>query len=157
MDAKMNKTDLQIVADQTKRLLNNIIPDHVVRKLQVNQVYSEDHQMVGVFFATITNFLELYEENFESGKEFIRCVKSVFQWYFLSDSSSLTKKLFLCSAVVMMTIFRVLNEVITDIDELLERDAYQNHIEKIKTIQSTFMGASGLQLSRSTNSDRLVF
>ena len=72
MDAKMNKTDLQIVADQTKRLLNNIIPDHVVRKLQVNQVYSEDHQMVGVFFATITNFLELYEENFESGKEFIR-------------------------------------------------------------------------------------
>ena len=55
-----------------------------------------------------------------------------------------------------MTIFRVLNEVITDIDELLERDAYQNHIEKIKTIQSTFMGASGLQLSRSTNSDRSV-
>ena len=78
MDAKMNKTDLQIVADQTKRLLNNIIPDHVVRKLQVNQVYSEDHQMVGVFFATITNFLELYEENFESGKEFIRCVSSLF-------------------------------------------------------------------------------
>ena len=72
MDAKSNKAELQTVALQTKRLLNNIIPDHVVRQLQKNQVYSEDHQMVGVFFASITNFLELYEENFESGKEFIR-------------------------------------------------------------------------------------
>ena len=54
----------------------------------------------------------------------------------------------------ILNLNRVLNEVITDIDELLERDEYQNHIEKIKTIHSTFMGASGLQIGRSSDADR---
>ena len=44
--------------------------------------------------------------------------------------------------------FSVLNEVITDIDELLDKPEYQEHIEKIKTISATFIGASGLQASR---------
>ncbi|XP_026313788.1 adenylate cyclase type 9 [Hyposmocoma kahamanoa] len=38
---------------------------------------------------------------------------------------------------------RVLNELIADFDELLERSEFQ-HVEKIKTIGSTFMAASGL-------------
>lgn len=38
---------------------------------------------------------------------------------------------------------RVLNELIADFDELLERPQFQ-HVEKIKTIGSTFMAASGL-------------
>ncbi|XP_072941422.1 adenylate cyclase type 9 [Epargyreus clarus] len=38
---------------------------------------------------------------------------------------------------------RVLNELIADFDELLERREFQ-HVEKIKTIGSTFMAASGL-------------
>lgn len=38
---------------------------------------------------------------------------------------------------------RVLNELIADFDELLERLEFQ-HVEKIKTIGSTFMAASGL-------------
>ena len=46
--------------------------------------------------------------------------------------------------------------MITDIDELLERKEYQQHIEKIKTIHSTFMGASGLQVGRTSDTDRLI-
>lgn len=38
---------------------------------------------------------------------------------------------------------RVLNELIADFDELLERPQFR-HVEKIKTIGSTFMAASGL-------------
>lgn len=38
---------------------------------------------------------------------------------------------------------RVLNELIADFDELLEKPEFQ-HVEKIKTIGSTFMAASGL-------------
>ncbi|XP_028028441.1 adenylate cyclase type 9 [Bombyx mandarina] len=38
---------------------------------------------------------------------------------------------------------RILNELIADFDELLERPQFQ-HVEKIKTIGSTFMAASGL-------------
>lgn len=59
-------------SDTSQRLLDNIIPNHVVAVLRNNHVYSENHDLVGVFFANITNFLELYEENYESGKEFIR-------------------------------------------------------------------------------------
>ena len=43
-----------------------------IYKSELDQVYSENHELVGVFFASITNFLELYEETFDSGKEFIR-------------------------------------------------------------------------------------
>lgn len=40
-------------------------------------------------------------------------------------------------------VFRVLNELIGDFDELLDRPEFR-HVEKIKTIGSTFMAASGL-------------
>ncbi|CAH1266798.1 ADCY9 [Branchiostoma lanceolatum] len=39
---------------------------------------------------------------------------------------------------------RVLNEIFSDFDDLLEKEEYAMHIEKIKTIGSTFMAASGL-------------
>ncbi|XP_078684997.1 adenylate cyclase type 9-like isoform X2 [Branchiostoma floridae x Branchiostoma belcheri] len=39
---------------------------------------------------------------------------------------------------------RVLNEIFSDFDDLLEKEEYARHIEKIKTIGSTFMAASGL-------------
>ena len=52
--------------------------------------------------------------------------------------------------------FRVLNEVISDIDELLDKEAYKTSIEKIKTISATFMGASGLQIDDGTGGDREI-
>lgn len=42
---------------------------------------------------------------------------------------------------------RVLNEVIGDFDELLNRSEF-SHVEKIKTIGSTYMAASGLNPDR---------
>ncbi|XP_078603088.1 adenylate cyclase type 9-like isoform X2 [Branchiostoma floridae x Branchiostoma japonicum] len=39
---------------------------------------------------------------------------------------------------------RVLNEIFSDFDDLLQKEEYARHIEKIKTIGSTFMAASGL-------------
>ena len=55
-----------------------------------------------------------------------------------------------------MLFFRVLNEVISDIDELLDKEAYKTSIEKIKTISATFMGASGLQIDDGTGGDREI-
>ncbi|XP_032511663.2 adenylate cyclase type 9 [Danaus plexippus] len=48
---------------------------------------------------------------------------------------------------------RVLNELIADFDELLERQEFQ-HVEKIKTIGSTFMAASGLNPDLRARSSR---
>ena len=45
--------------------------------------------------------------------------------------------------------------MITDIDELLEKEAYRTKIDKIKTISATFMGASGLQNQREVALDAI--
>jgi len=94
-------------------LLENFIPPHV-RQTMKNQtsVYSKTHRKVGVVFGSITNFNELYDEDYEGGIEFIR----------------------------------VLSELISDFDDLLDKEEY-NQIDKIKTIGTTMMLASGLNVS----------
>lgn len=47
----------------------------------------------------------------------------------------------------------MLSELISDIDELLEKERYSNYIEKIKTTSATYMGASGLNLNLSEADD----
>lgn len=51
--------------DQADWLLTNIIPQHAVESLKTNTKYSENHDQVAVVFASITNWNEMYEENFE--------------------------------------------------------------------------------------------
>ena len=73
-------------------------------------------------FASLVNFNELYDESYMGGKEFLRCGP--------------------CSPWILIT-SRVLNELISDFDELLDQPDFRN-VEKIKTIGATFMAASGL-------------
>jgi len=95
--------------NQADWLLHNIIPDHVSDQLKKVAKYSENHKDVGIVFASLVNFNELYDESYMGGKEFLR----------------------------------VLNELISDFDELLDQTELRN-VEKIKTIGATFMAASGL-------------
>lgn len=106
-EAKMNKA-------QADWLLESIIPRHVIAELQEEKLYSRNYENVGVIFASIVNFADFYEENFEGGKECIR----------------------------------VLNELVGDFDDLLQRHEF-SEVEKIKTVNgSTFMAASGLNNSQ---------
>ena len=106
-EAKMNKA-------QADWLLESIIPRHVIAELQEEKLYSRNYENVGVIFASIVNFGDFYEENFEGGKECIR----------------------------------VLNELVGDFDDLLEKPKF-SEVEKIKTVNgSTFMAASGLNNSQ---------
>jgi len=95
--------------NQADWLLHNIIPNHVSDQLKKSAKYSENHKDVGIVFASLVNFNELYDESYMGGKEFLR----------------------------------VLNELISDFDELLDQSEFRN-VEKIKTIGATFMAASGL-------------
>ncbi|MBN3281783.1 ADCY9 cyclase, partial [Polyodon spathula] len=113
VEADLHRAKIQTMRDQADWLLRNIIPYHVAEQLKVTQSYSKNHDNVGVIFASIVNFSEFYEENYEGGKE--------------------------C--------YRVLNELIGDFDELLNKQQYSN-IEKIKTIGATYMAASGLNTSQ---------
>ncbi|XP_041973413.1 adenylate cyclase type 9 [Aricia agestis] len=119
--ANRDKQRVQNMRNQADWLLHNIIPRHVAEQLKNTAKYSENHRDVGIIFASIVNFNEMYDESYLKGKEYLR----------------------------------VLNELIADFDELLERPQFR-HVEKIKTIGSTFMAASGLnpdlrQASRDTH------
>ncbi|CAI5445983.1 unnamed protein product [Caenorhabditis angaria] len=116
VQARRDTESMQIVRDQADWLLNNVIPAHAVESLKTDTKYSENHQSVAVLFAAITNWNDMYEENFEGGREFLR----------------------------------VLNEVIGDFDEQLDRPEF-THIEKIKTIGAAYMAASGLNPERKKN------
>lgn len=107
--ANRDKQRVQNMRNQADWLLHNIIPRHVADQLKNTAKYSENHKDVGIIFASIVNFNEMYDESYLKGKEYLR----------------------------------VLNELIADFDELLEKPQFQ-HVEKIKTIGSTFMAASGL-------------
>ena len=107
--AARDKTRVESMKNQADWLLHNIIPKYVADQLKTTAKYSQNHEYVGIIFASIVNFNELYDESYLKGKEYLR----------------------------------VLNELIADFDELLEKPEYSN-VEKIKTIGSTFMAASGL-------------
>lgn len=111
------KQIMQENKDQADWLLHNIIPSHVSEVVRKTSKYSKNHKDVGVIFAAIVNFNEIYDESFEGGREFIR----------------------------------VLNELVSDYEELLDDIRFKD-VEKIKTISSTFMAASGLyEVSRAQN------
>eukprot|EP00117_Sycon_ciliatum_P000726 scpid26236/ scgid6679/ Adenylate cyclase type 9; ATP pyrophosphate-lyase 9; Adenylate cyclase type IX; Adenylyl cyclase 9 len=116
--AQVHYCEIEDLKAQADQLLSNIVPDHVVLELQQSQTYSEDHELVGVVFANITNFTDFYSESYEGGLECIR----------------------------------VLNELISDVDDMLESEEF-SCIEKIKTIGSTYMCASGLNQSDSSSRD----
>lgn len=107
--ANQDKVRVQHMKNQADMLLHNIIPKHVAEQLKNTAKYSENHREVGIIFASIVNFNEMYDESYLGGKEYLR----------------------------------VLNELIGDFDELLSRREFKC-VEKIKTIGSTFMAASGL-------------
>ncbi|XP_026668836.1 adenylate cyclase type 9 isoform X2 [Ceratina calcarata] len=107
--AARDKTRVQSMKNQADWLLHNIIPKYVADQLKTTAKYSQNHKAVGIIFASIVNFNELYDESYLRGREYLR----------------------------------VLNELIGDFDELLEKPEFAN-VEKIKTIGSTFMAASGL-------------
>jgi len=53
-------------------LIQDMFPKHVSESLKSHKHCSKNYEMVGVLFATIVNFHEFYEENYEGGLECIR-------------------------------------------------------------------------------------
>ena len=104
-----DRRKIQNLKNQADWLLHNIIPRHIAESLKKSAQYSENHRQVGIIFASLVNFNELYDESYMGGKEYLR----------------------------------VLNELISDFDEILDRAEFRN-VEKIKTIGSTFMAAAGM-------------
>ncbi|GFN85380.1 adenylate cyclase [Plakobranchus ocellatus] len=116
--ATEEKTGMLELQRQNSRILCNLLPEHVANhflQLQTSnhmELYSQQYNKVGVFFASIPNFSDFYVE-LAANNQGVECL-------------------------------RVLNEIIADFDELLDLPYYQG-VEKIKTIGSSYMAASGLK------------
>ena len=119
IEASARRRLTRIRKAQADWLLYNIIPDHVARQLRKTGKYSQNHECVGVIFASIVNFRD-FQLNTPN-----------------SDEESL----------------RILNVIITEFDALLDKEQFSS-IEKIKTIGSTYMAASGLTLDTRSESKK---
>ena len=117
LTAAHDKAEVQRLEGQADWLLHQIIPSHVAKIIKEEAKYSENHRDVGVVFASIVNFNDLYDETYHDGREYMR----------------------------------VLNEIISDMDDLLKK---YTSVEKIKTIGSTYMAASGLNSSQRSEAER---
>lgn len=98
---------------QAEWLLFNIIPQHVAYKLRTTGKFSQNHECVGVMFASIVNFQQFLHNDENKGEDSLR----------------------------------LLNIIISEFDTLLEKDKFAS-VEKIKTIGSTYMAASGLNTAQ---------
>lgn len=127
-EALDNKEGVENLRHRNERLMQNILPIHVIDHfLKIDnkdetELYSRSYQSVGVIFASIPNFASFYtEESYNKGG--IECM-------------------------------RVLNEIISDFDEVLQEPRF-SLIEKIKTVNSCYMAASGL-IDKEVNSPDVV-
>ncbi|KAK3749981.1 hypothetical protein QZH41_007301 [Actinostola sp. cb2023] len=75
--AAKDKKKSQAHKEQVDWLLFSLFPKHVSDALKVSDHYSRNYDEVGVMFASIVNFADFYEENFEGGKECIRVLNEL--------------------------------------------------------------------------------
>lgn len=76
-EAPKDKRKAQMHKEQAAWLLESIFPKHVADALKLSSHYSRNYENVGVIFASIVNFSDFYEENFEGGKECIRVLNEL--------------------------------------------------------------------------------
>ncbi|KAK6315321.1 hypothetical protein J4Q44_G00148500 [Coregonus suidteri] len=125
--ATEEKEEMEELQAYNRRLLHNILPKDVAahflaRERRNDELYYQSCECVAVMFASISNFSEFYVE-LEANNEGVECL-------------------------------RLLNEIIADFDDthfpiillssqIISEDQFRQ-LEKIKTIGSTYMAASGL-------------
>ncbi|KAK6297522.1 hypothetical protein J4Q44_G00321050 [Coregonus suidteri] len=124
LQAQQEVEDMRELREHNGYLLNNILPSHVARH----------------FLERGRNNEELYSQSYEEVGVMFASVAGFTDYY--------EKKEIKHEGVDSL---RLLNEIIADFDELLE-EFYFHDIEKIKTIGSCYMAASGLSPDRQSQS-----
>ncbi|XP_012285023.1 adenylate cyclase type 2 [Orussus abietinus] len=122
---RVEQDEVETMRGINKILLENILPAHVA-----------DH-----FLATRTN-QDLYHERYNSIAVMFASIPNYKEFY---DETDVNKQGLEC--------LRLLNEIICDFDKLLLKPKFSG-IEKIKTIGSTYMLASGLSPGKEGSDER---
>uniref|UniRef100_T1J4X6 adenylate cyclase n=1 Tax=Strigamia maritima TaxID=126957 RepID=T1J4X6_STRMM len=118
---RVEQEDVETMRGINKILLENILPAHVADNFLANSRRKD----VGEH--------ELYHESYSSVAVMFASIPNFKEFY---DETDVNKQGLEC--------LRLLNEIICDFDKLLLKPKFSS-VEKIKTIGSTYMAASGLQ------------
>lgn len=123
---QVEQEELETMGSINKILLENILPAHVAERFLVNNSLTQ----------------ELYHESYTSVAVMFASIPNYKEFY---DETDVNKQGLEC--------LRLLNEIICDFDKLLLKPKFSG-IEKIKTIASTYMAASGLQPGKEEKGDK---
>nr|XP_034831481.1 adenylate cyclase type 2-like [Maniola hyperantus] len=122
---KFEQEEVETMRGINKILLENILPAHVAQH----------------FLTSVASKEELYHERYSSIAVMFASIPNYKEFY---DETDVNKQGLEC--------LRLLNEIICDFDKLLLKPKFSS-IEKIKTIGSTYMIASGLRPGKEEQTD----
>ncbi|XP_056270668.1 adenylate cyclase type 1 isoform X2 [Pseudoliparis swirei] len=114
--AEEERCDMEKVKLDNKRILFNLLPAHVAQH----------------FLMSNPRNMDLYYQSYAQVGVLFASIANFNDFYIELDGNNMG-----------VECLRLLNEIIADFDELMDKDCYRD-IEKIKTIGSTYMAAVGL-------------
>ncbi|XP_006832323.1 PREDICTED: adenylate cyclase type 1 [Chrysochloris asiatica] len=116
VQAEEERHDMEKVKLDNKRILFNLLPGHVAQH----------------FLMSNPRNMDLYYQSYSQVGVMFASIPNFNDFYIELDGNNMG-----------VECLRLLNEIIADFDELMEKDLYKD-LEKIKTIGSTYMAAVGL-------------
>uniref|UniRef100_A0A3P9LPS3 adenylate cyclase n=1 Tax=Oryzias latipes TaxID=8090 RepID=A0A3P9LPS3_ORYLA len=114
--AEEDRNDMEKVKLDNKRILFNLLPAHVAQH----------------FLMSNPRNMDLYYQSYSQVGVLFASIANFNDFYIELDGNNMG-----------VECLRLLNEIIADFDELMDKECYRD-IEKIKTIGSTYMAAVGL-------------
>ncbi|XP_072108109.1 adenylate cyclase type 1-like isoform X1 [Mobula birostris] len=129
VQAEEERDDMERVKLDNKRILFNLLPAHVAQH----------------FLLSNPRNMDLYYQSYSQVGVMFASIPNFNDFYIELDGNNMG-----------VECLRLLNEIIADFDELMDKDCYKD-IEKIKTIGSTYMGAVGLVPTTGTKAKRSIY
>ncbi|XP_075442546.1 adenylate cyclase type 1 isoform X4 [Ascaphus truei] len=129
MQAEEERDDMERVKLDNKRILFNLLPAHVAQH----------------FLMSNPRNMDLYYQSYSQVGVMFASIPNFNDFYIELDGNNMG-----------VECLRLLNEIIADFDELMDKECYRD-IEKIKTIGSTYMGAVGLVPTTGTKEKKSIY
>ncbi|XP_030652051.1 adenylate cyclase type 1 [Nomascus leucogenys] len=126
--AEEEREDMEKVKLDNRRILFNLLPAHVAQH----------------FLMSNPRNMDLYYQSYSQVGVMFASIPNFNDFYIELDGNNMG-----------VECLRLLNEIIADFDELMEKDFYKD-IEKIKTIGSTYMAAVGLAPTSGTKAKKSI-
>ncbi|XP_003222342.3 adenylate cyclase type 1 [Anolis carolinensis] len=129
VQAEEERDDMERVKLDNKRILFNLLPAHVAQH----------------FLMSNPRNMDLYYQSYSQVGVLFASIPNFNDFYIELDGNNMG-----------VECLRLLNEIIADFDELMDKEYYRD-IEKIKTIGSTYMAAVGLVPTTGTKAKKSIY